>query len=411
MRSVGNVTAARVILLLVAVAGAIVRPVRLPAFVAPVVCAGVALASGLVSLRFVGHSLGPLAGPLGFLLAAIPLAVLLDHYGYFEQVAGLFGGGRLLVPGLWCTGVVTVAVLNLDAAVVLLTPLYVRIARQNGRSERWLGFQPVLLALLASSFLPVSNLTNLIAASTTGIGPLATLAHLGPASLAACGVGYLCYRRAEGIAEGSRVRPDAAPAGEAARSKRVLVTGSLVVAVLLVGFVAGPSAGIEPWEAALAADVVLVVLTAQIPWRSVPWDTALVAASLGVLAAGAARGLPLRGLFTGTGPLALLREAAAAALGANVVNNLPALLVALPFVKHPGHASCSLWPMLFGVNAGPSLLVTGSLASLLWFATMRRLGTPVSAFLYLRMGVAVALPAALVGVAVLIATAPAFGCG
>lgn len=74
------------------------------------------------------------------------------------------------------------------------------------------------------------------------------------------------------------------------------------------------------------------------------------------------------------------------------MNNLPALVVALPFVSKPGN--CSLWPVLLGVNAGPSLLVTGSLASLLWVESMAQLGVPVRARQYLGMGLRVSLPAA-----------------
>ena len=412
-------TAIRVVLLLAAVAGAVVRPLRLPAFVAPAACSAIALAAGLVSLGEAGSALRPLAAPLAFLLAAIPLAVLLDRYGYFEQLAALFDGGRLLVPGLWALGTGTVAVLNLDAGVVLLTPLYLRVADQQGRSRFLLGVQPVLLALLASSFLPVSNLTNLIVAARFGVGPLAVLEHLALPSAVACGVGYLCYRAAGGLAApGRRTSSPRAAAGRPApvdppaRDRRVLTVGSLVVALVLAGFVLGPSAGIAEWEVALAADLVLVGMTRFLPLRTIPWDTALVAAGLAVLAAAAAAGLHLGGILGGTGPVAALRQAAVSAAGANVVNNLPALLVALPFVSSSGgHASCALWPVLWGVNAGPSLLVTGSLASLLWLDSMRRFGVRVTALQYLRMGVRVALPAAAAGLLVLIALAPVLGCG
>ena len=61
-------------------------------------------------------------------------------------------------------------VFNLDAAVVLLTPLYIRIARRHGYSPEMLAFQPALLACLASNPLPVSNLTNLIAAEHFDLG-------------------------------------------------------------------------------------------------------------------------------------------------------------------------------------------------------------------------------------------------
>ncbi|MGI8755893.1 MAG: hypothetical protein ACR2MB_08545 [Acidimicrobiales bacterium] len=43
-----------------------------------------------------------------------------------------------------------VAVFNLDAAVVFLNPLYVRIARRQGLPSEALAFQPALLASLGS---------------------------------------------------------------------------------------------------------------------------------------------------------------------------------------------------------------------------------------------------------------------
>ncbi|MHB1989019.1 MAG: SLC13 family permease [Acidimicrobiales bacterium] len=412
-------TAARIVLLLLGVAGAVSRPMRVPAFLAPVVCALVSLATGLISWHEAGRAMGPLETPLGFLLCAIPLSVLLDRYGYFEDLAGLFGGGRWLVPGLWLLGTGTVAVLNLDAAVVLLTPLYLRIAARHGRSPRFLGFQPVILALVASSFLPVSNLTNLIAAARFGIGPVELFEHLGLPGLAACAVGYLCYRGSSSATDrgGQAIASPAAPVGAvsstgtARRDRRVLVVGSVVVCLLLVGFVVGPSFGVREWEVALGADLVLVALTRRLPLGSIPWTTALLAGGLGVLAAAAVQSLDLRGLLGGPGPLGMLRDAAVSAVGANVVNNLPALLVALPFVSGPtGHATCALWPVLLGVNMGPGLLITGSLASLLWIDSMHRLGTPVSAGQYMHMGLRVVLPAGLAAVGVLMALAPALGC-
>ncbi|MGH9296912.1 MAG: SLC13 family permease, partial [Acidimicrobiales bacterium] len=183
-------TALRLVLLAVAVAGAVARPRWLPAFVAPVACVLIAWATGATSLTDSGRALRPLVDPLAFLLAAIPLAVLLDRFGYFEALASHFGSGRRLLLGCWVLAAGTVAVLNLDAAVVLLTPLYLRVGRRSGVEPRFLGFQPVILALLASSFLPVSNLTNLIAAARTGLGVLPLLEHLGLPGLAACLVGY-----------------------------------------------------------------------------------------------------------------------------------------------------------------------------------------------------------------------------
>jgi arsenical pump membrane protein len=434
-------TAIRILLLVVAVAGAVARPFRVPSFVAPVLCAAVALLAGTTTWHAAGRAVGPLEGAIGFLLAAIPLAVLLERYGYFEQVASLFElfeNGRFLLLGLWLLGTLTVAVLNLDAAVVLLTPLYLKIARQQGRSAQFLGFQPVILALLASSFLPVSNLTNLIAVGRFGISPLAFLEHLGLPSLAACTVGYLCYRSAAQVtdpalaaAAAGRRRGSATdgtlpgqPKEEIPeRDRRVLLVGSGVVVALLAGFVAGPLVGLQPWVVALAADGVLMTITRRLPWRSVPWATALLALGLAVLADSAAHGFHLGGVLTGTGPLAELRQAGVSAGLGNVVDNLPALLVSLPFLHaaggaggagaaaHAAHANCAVWPVLLGVNIGPSLLITGTLASLLWFEAMNRLDARVTPMLYLKVGLRVGVPAGLVALAVLIAMSPALGCG
>ena len=95
------------------------------------------------------------------------------------------GGRGSRGGGLWVLAALVTTVLNLDAAVVLLTPLYVSIARRSGRDPLALAFQPVLLASLASSALPVSNLTNLIAASATGATTGGFVAHLALPSLVA----------------------------------------------------------------------------------------------------------------------------------------------------------------------------------------------------------------------------------
>ena len=163
---------------------------------------------------------------------------------------------------------------------------------------------------------------------------------------------------------------------------------------MLVGFVAG----LTPWAVALAADVVLVASLRRVPWREVPVGTALVAATLGVLASAAATHLPVARLLSGGSTLAQLRITGVAALTANVANNLPALLVALPSLGH--RQTPALWSVLVGVNMGPVLVVTASLASLLWLDSLGRLGVTVRARDFSVVGVRIGLPAALAGTGV-----------
>ena len=88
-------------------------------------------------------------------------------------------------------------------------------------------------------------------------------------------------------------------------------------------------------------------------------------------------------------------------LAANAVNNLPAVLVALPVLDaHPDQ----VWAVLLGANIGPTLWVTGALSTLLWQSTMARLGHPVPHRRYAAMGARVGLPALGAALVVLLAT-------
>ena len=191
---------------------------------------------------------------------------------------------------LWALAALVTTFLNLDASVVLLTPLYVAVARQRGASVLALGAQPVLLACLASSALPVSNLTNLIAAAWTGAGTAQFIVHLGPPSLAATLVGWWAYRRAAPALARRRASvqvsalagpgspadpglPDTGPdagtgagndAGAGAVDGSKLRAAGAVVVVVVIGFTLGYLIGAQPWMVALGAVVVLGLMT----WRS-----------------------------------------------------------------------------------------------------------------------------------------------
>jgi arsenical pump membrane protein len=373
-----------VVLLVVAVAGVLARRPGMPVWALPGGLVAVGLALGAFDLQAAGDALDPMVEPLAFLLLAVPLAVMLDRLGFFAAAAARIGHGRHLHLGLWVLAAAVTTLFNLDASVVLLTPLYVRLARRHGLDPVALGFVPVLLACFSSSALPVSNLTNLLAAGRFAVGTADFAARLGPASVVASAVGYAAFRRV--FRQPGPGRPADEPYDPAA-----LRRGGPVVAFVLAGFTLGDACGIPAWAVAGAADVVLVALTRGLPRRTVPWGAAALAAALGVLASAASPNLGLHRLLDGSGPGATARVFAVSVLGANAVNNLPAVLVALPALgAHPGPR---LWAVLLGVNVGPVLVVTGSLAGLLWLDTARRLGVPVDARTYSRVGWRVGLPA------------------
>lgn len=321
---------------------------------------------------------------LAFLLAGVPLAALLDRLGFFEAAAArIVGpGGDRPVLALWVFAAVTTVVLNLDTTVVLLTPLYLRLARRAGVDPLPLVAVPLLLASLASSVLPVSNLTNLIVVEQVHVGVGDFVTHLALPSVVASVVGWLAYRRRFPTRLGL-------PAGPAA-DPQALRRGGVVVAALLVGFVAGPTVGIAPWVVALVADLALVVMTRVVPWREIPLGTAVGVAVLGAIVALVAPADALHRLVAHDAPLAVVGIAGLGGAVANLVNNLPALLAVTDGLHH---VSWGVWAWLLGVNTAAVLLPVGALANLLWLRLLRAEGEPVGVVRYVRTTVPVALPA------------------
>ncbi len=319
-----------------------------------------------------------------FLCVGVPLAELLDRLGYFEAIATVMQrrSRGLPVGVLWILACVTTAILNLDTTIVLLTPLSVRLARGSGADPFAIALIPLFTAAFASSFLPVSNLTTLIVTERLDLSVADVIAHLALPGLAACVVGWLVFRR--------RVPTVLAAAERGTLDRRALTVGSCVVAGLLVGFVFGGVWGVDPWIVALVADVVLVVVTRALPWRSIPIVTAAGVALVGLLAALLVPASATARLATVDAPLALAGVVGIAAGAANVVNNLPATLIGLEGVDS---ATWGMWAWLLGVNTGSVMLPIGALANILWWRIVRREGVEVTFPRYVRATLPVAAPA------------------
>lgn len=332
---------------------------------------------------------------LAFLLAGVPLATLLDRIGFFGAAASLLlGRGQRRsrsVLGLWLLAALTTAVLNLDTTVVLLTPLALRLARQSGVDPVPLAAIPLLLASFASSVLPISNLTTLIAAQRFDLTAIDVLSHLAVPSAAASAVGWLAYRRRHPTTLGANT--DGTP------DRRALVTGGAVVTGLLIGFVVGPFYGVDPWFVVIVADVVLILVVGSVPWRDVPVSTAALVAAIAALVALAVPADILQGPLQSSEPGAVGLLAVAGATLANLVNNLPALLIGSGSVTT---MTWGMWGWLLGVNVAAVLLPIGALANLLWLRIMRSEGFRIGLRGYLRITVPIGIPAAAAAIAVLI---------
>lgn len=322
-----------------------------------------------------------------------------------------------LLALVFVTASVVTALLSLDATVVLLTPtVFATAAALRLRSTPHV-YACTHLANSASLLLPISNLTNLLALAATGLG----FAHFAGLMvlpwLATITVEYIVFRfyfAADLRAPGDGSRADratalAAPAatGDAGRADRPVVA-VIVVALTLIGFGVAGLFGVAPaWVAATGALVLAVhaLRTRRVGPAAIARATnpafCLFVLALGVVVRGVIDhglgGLVGRLLPHGVGLPQLLLTAAIAAVLANLVNNLPAVLVLLPAAAAGGPAL--VLAVLIGVNVGPNLTYVGSLATLLWRRTLTRHDAPPDIGDFLRLG-ALSVPACLVAAVV-----------
>lgn len=370
-------------LLAVVLLFAMIRPHRWPEAVVAAPAAGLLIVTGIVGTAEAGAVIGELAPVVGFLAAVLVLARLCDDDGLFQAAGAVMarvaaGDPRRLLAGVFVLAAATTAVLSLDATVLLLTPVVLATARTMSVPARPHAYATAHLANSASLLLPVSNLTNLLAFSAAGISFAHFAAVMALPWLAVLAVEYAVLR----LLFTAELRPGP-PAALPAQPPEVPVFVLAVLGCTLAGFVLTSGYGLSPAWAALAGAVVLGV-------RSVAQKRSTVSGIIGAadipfLVFVLCLGVVVHAVVThglgeamnrlvpdGTSLPALLAIAAIAALLANVVNNLPAVLVLLPVVGSSGPAA--VLAVLIGVNIGPNLTYPGSLANLLWRTVVHRDG-------------------------------------
>ncbi|WP_431952699.1 SLC13 family permease [Actinacidiphila sp. bgisy167] len=364
-----------VALLLLVLAGAVIRPFGLPEAVIAVPAAAVAVGSGAIPLEHAREEAARLGPVIGFLAAVLVLAKLCDEEGLFRAGGAWMaevarGRPRRLLGAVFVLASAVTAVLSLDATIVLLTPVVFATAARLGVRPKPHVYACTHLSNTASLLLPVSNLTNLLAFAASGLSFTRFAGLMVLPWLVAIAVEYVVFRRWFGADLAAAV-----PVPDGAGTPPLPVFALVTVVCTLAGFVVTPALGIDPaWAAAAGA---LVLALRAVARRRMTVRAVAGAAGVPFLAFVLALGVVVRAVVDngladalgrivpgGTGLPALLGVAALAAVLANLINNLPAVLVLLPLTAPAGPGA--VLAVLLGVNIGPNLTYAGSLATLLW---------------------------------------------
>ncbi|ANP49793.1 Na+/H+ antiporter NhaD/arsenite permease-like protein [Streptomyces griseochromogenes] len=404
------------------------------------------VATGLLPTGSASDAMTRIAPLLPFLGTVIVLAELTSRAEVFDVLAARMArAGRGSYPLLFLLCVafasVTTIALNLDTTAVLLTPVMLALASRVGIAPVPLAMTTVWLANTASLLLPVSNLTNLLAANRVALSPLGLAGRMWAPQLAAVAVTMAClwlffWRRGRrgaeedatgtgsadlvgvsvsgpGAARADDVRPRAtdryappevhSPADPVLFRACALACAGFLLAILV--------ADVPLWTASATAAAVAVAAFAVrrpsvlrpslIPWRLLVMVPGMFLVVETVNAHGL-HDLLASAVGHDGGVLGMFRAAAVGGGLSNALNNLPVYLAgeaAVPVANHD-----QLLALLVGTNAGPVITPWASLATLLWYERCHAYGVRVPVARLMGTGAVLATAAVVTSVTALALT-------
>ncbi|MCW2902508.1 MAG: arsenical pump rane protein [Streptosporangiaceae bacterium] len=367
----------------------------------------ICVVTGLLPAADAQQSLRRIAPMLLFLGSVIVLAELTKEAGVFDVIAARMaraGRGDYTVLFFLCVAfaALTTICLNLDTTAVLLTPVMLALAPKARIAALPLAMTTVWLANTASLLLPVSNLTNLLAADRVRLDPPAFAARMWVPqlmSLAATMVFLWVFYWRRGARGADRYEPPEPPA---VPDRVLFTTMGLACLLFIATILAGVEIGVASTGAAMLAVIVFVWRDrAKLTWSLFPWQLLVFVTGLFLVVPTLQR-YGLNELMTSLigaddGPLGSYRAAAAGAGLSNLLNNLPAYVAGEAVVPAGNHDQ--LLALLVGVNVGPVITPWASLATLLWFEWCRRRGVRVPLRMFMLTGAGLAVVGLAAGVA------------
>ncbi len=375
-------------------------------------CGGAILlcACRLLPLRRAGHAVYEGVDVYLFLTGMMILAELAREEGVFNWVAGIAarhanGSPPRLFLLIYLSGTVITALLSNDATAVVLTPAVLAVVRKAKVEPKPYLLACALIANAASFVFPISNPANLVVFDQHMPSLLRWLRIFILPSLTSVIVTFICLRLLSRRELQGRVADNLQPV-ELSTNGRLALAGLLFAATALIASSAfGLPLGAPTCGAAVVALLIVfwrdrgiaLKVAKGVSWAVLPLVAGLFVIvealqSAGMLHLGLAG---LHALAHTSKMLANLAAAFAVGLLSNGMNNLPVGLIAGATVRAAQPAASVANALLIGVDLGPNLSVTGSLATILWLIALRRERVEITAWQFFKVGL-VAMPLALV---------------
>jgi arsenical pump membrane protein len=366
--------------------------------------AALVLALGLLTPSAALAAVGAGKDALLFLLALLVLSALVEKSGFFEWAAIhaarlAKGNAHALYRNVFVLGALITAALSLDTTAVILTPLVLAFVQRLRLPARPYVLACAFVANNASLFLPVSNLTNLLFAGTFHLSFGRFAARMIVPQLVALLVNYAVFRRL--FAAELPASFDAALLPEPASvvpHRGYFRAAAAVLGLVLAGYFVAPFAHLEPYVIGGAGAAVLLVIGAATGRvraaivKDVSWGVFPFVAGLFIVVR-AALDVGLRQLsdtwfarVSPPAPLDVIVPSLVTTFASNLINNLPAGLLARGTLEHGRASEPAIYGALLGTNLGPNITLVGSLATLLVLSSAKKKGVALGARDLLRTG-------------------------
>jgi arsenical pump membrane protein len=392
-----------------ALLGVVLRPWRSPEVLWAMAGAVVLVVSGLVPWADAAHAVAKGTDVYLFLIGMMLLSAMAEREGLFDYLASACvsragGSARSLFLLVYGVGTVVTVFMSNDATAVVLTPAVLAVCRKAKARPLPYLLACALIANAASFVLPISNPANLVVFGDKLPALTTWMASFLLPSLLSIVATYVVLTMLWRRDLAQRISAEGTAATLATSGKLAAAGVAATAAVLLGASFLHLSLGSPTLLATATAWIAILIRKRQSPWPvlgQISWSIVPLVAALFVIVDGLERaGLlqALTGLMRSASGSSSMGTAVVAgaviAFACNLMNNLPAGLIAGAVVAAAGAGQIVQSAVAIGVDLGPNLSVTGSLATILWLIKLREQGEHVSGWTFLKTG-AIAMPVAL----------------